>query len=94
MGVHETFTGAQRVAKRRAALRAQGLRPKQIWLPDLRDPKVRAEIRADAAALAAQAHRWQDEFADAEALSGEVLDGLPPYNWGDDPRGDPKPGAK
>ncbi|MCY4431366.1 MAG: DUF3018 family protein, partial [Rhodospirillales bacterium] len=27
-------TSAQRVAKRRAALRAQGLRPVQIWVPD------------------------------------------------------------
>ncbi|WP_308918169.1 antitoxin MazE family protein [Jannaschia sp. LMIT008] len=27
-----------RVAKRRAALRAQGLRPVQIWVPDTRAP--------------------------------------------------------
>ena len=89
MGVHEAFTGAQRVAKRRAALRASGLRPKQIWLPDMRDPKVRADIRADAAALAGQANRWQDVLDDAEALSGEVLADLPPYG-----RGDTTPAAK
>ena len=87
MGKHETFTGAQRVAKRRAALRAQGLRPKQIWLPDLRDAKVRAVIQADAAALAAQSHRWIDLLSDAGDMAAEVLDDLPPYDWRDDPRG-------
>ena len=94
MGVHVNLTGAQRVAKRRAALRAQGLRPRQIWLPDLRDPKVRARIQADAAALAAQSHRWDDILDDVEAMGAEVLDDIPPYNWGDDPRGDPRPAAK
>lgn len=88
MGVYENLTGAQRVAKRRAVLRANGLRPRQIWLPDLRDAKVRAEIRADAAALAAQSHRWDDLIDDVAAMSAEVLDDLPPYDWGDDPLGD------
>ena len=90
MGIHENMTGAQRAARYRAALRANGLRPRQIWLPDMRDPKVRAEIRADAAALAAQSHRWIDLIDDVEAMSGEVLDDLPPYDWGDDPRVDPE----
>jgi Protein of unknown function (DUF3018) len=94
MGVHESLTGAERVAKRRATLRAQGLRPRQIWLPDLRDSKVRARIQADANALAAQSHRWNDLLDDVEGMAGEVLDGLPPYDWGDDPRGKPKPAAK
>lgn len=39
---------SQRVQKRRDELRAQGLRPVQIWLPDTRDPKVR-EAFAEAA---------------------------------------------
>jgi hypothetical protein len=29
----------------RKRLRAQGLRPIQLWVPDMRDPKVRARIR-------------------------------------------------
>lgn len=33
-----------RAARRRAALRARGLRPRENWVPDLRDPKVQAEI--------------------------------------------------
>jgi hypothetical protein len=31
----------------RARLRAQGLRPVQHWVPDLRNPKVQAEIRRE-----------------------------------------------
>lgn len=45
-------TPQQRMAARRKRLRAQGLRPIQHWVPDLRDPKVRAEIRREAKLLA------------------------------------------
>lgn len=38
-------TPAQRMAARRARLRAQGLRPVQHWVPDMRDPKVLADLR-------------------------------------------------
>jgi hypothetical protein len=38
-------TPQQRKASRRERLRAQGLRPVQHWVPDLRDPKVLADIR-------------------------------------------------
>jgi Protein of unknown function (DUF3018) len=78
MGVHEKMTGAERVAKRRAALQANGLRPRQIWLPDLRDPKVRADVRADAIALAKQAHRWDDFWIDMEYLQADLWDSCPP----------------
>jgi hypothetical protein len=37
---------------RRDRLRAQGLRPIQHWVPDLRDRRVRAEIRREATLLA------------------------------------------
>jgi hypothetical protein len=40
------------MSARRARLRAQGLRPIQHWVPDLRDPRVRAAIRREAASLA------------------------------------------
>lgn len=40
------------MAARRKRLRAGGMRPVQYWVPDLRDPKVRAEIRREAALLA------------------------------------------
>jgi hypothetical protein len=45
-------TPQQRMASRRDRLRAQGLRPVQHWVPDLRNPKVLAEIRREAAAMA------------------------------------------
>ena len=55
-------TPAQRVAKRRAALRAQGLRPIQIWVPDSRAPGFAEECARQAAVVEA-ANR-----ADLEAL--------------------------
>lgn len=42
----------ERMSARRKRLRAQGLRPVQHWVPDLRDPKVRSAIRREAALLA------------------------------------------
>lgn len=44
-------SAAERMRARRERLRAQGLRPVQHWVPDLRDPKVRAAIRREAALL-------------------------------------------
>jgi len=38
-------TSHERVAKHRAALRALGLRPVQIWVPDTRDPGFADECR-------------------------------------------------
>jgi hypothetical protein len=39
------------MSARRDRQRAAGLRPVQHWVPDLRDPKVRAEIRRQGALL-------------------------------------------
>ena len=47
---------SERVQKRRAALRAAGLRPVQIWVPDTRRPGFAAQCRRQAA-LVAQADR-------------------------------------
>jgi len=44
-------TPRERMAARRKRLRAQGLRPVQVWVPDLRDPKVRADLRRQAKLL-------------------------------------------
>jgi hypothetical protein len=38
-------TARERMSARRKRLRAQGLRPVQHWVPDLRDPRVRADLR-------------------------------------------------
>ena len=45
-------TPQQRMASRRERLRAQGLRPVQHWVPDLRNPKVLARIRREAKLMA------------------------------------------
>jgi hypothetical protein len=37
-------TSAKKMRDYRRRLRAQGLRPMQIWVPDLRDSKVRKRI--------------------------------------------------
>lgn len=44
---------SQRVEKRRQALRAAGLRPVQIWVPDTRQPGFAEECRRQALAVAA-----------------------------------------
>lgn len=44
---------SQRVRKRRDALRAAGLRPVQIWVPDTRRPGFTAECRRQSALVAA-----------------------------------------
>ena len=77
MGVHENLTGAERAARYRAAKRAQGLRLKQIWVPDLRDPKVLASVRTDAASLAAQSHRWDAFWIEMEELQSDLWNSEP-----------------
>jgi hypothetical protein len=42
----------ERVNKRREALRAAGLRPVQIWVPDLRKPGFAEECRRQAVLVA------------------------------------------
>lgn len=38
-------TPTERMRARRQRLRAQGLRPVQYWVPDLRDARIRADLR-------------------------------------------------
>ena len=42
-----------KVRKHRARLRAQGLRPIQIWVPDVRSPAFKAEARRQSRLVAA-----------------------------------------
>lgn len=48
---HAPKSARERMQARRERLRAQGLRPVQHWVPDLRDARVRAAIRREAALL-------------------------------------------
>ena len=64
-----------RVARRRAALRAQGLRPKQIWVPDLRKPEVLERIRLECEAInRADARSGDMEFLEAISILNDLPD--------------------
>jgi hypothetical protein len=67
-------TTAERVRKHREALRAAGLRPVQIWVPDTRRRGFAAECRRQALSLRDDpAERevldWLDKVADREGWS-------------------------
>ena len=66
MGVHEPLTSRERTARRRAAMRSAGFRPKQFWLPDLRAPEVQDRIARACAVIAAS--NQSEDLAFAEAL--------------------------
>ena len=67
-------TSAQRVEKRRASLRAQGLRPIQIWVPDTRAPGF-AEECARQAAIADAANRADPELSEFEqAVAADIAE--------------------
>lgn len=56
----------ERVREHRQRLRAQGLRPVQIWVPDVRAPEFVAEAHRQSAAIAASEHEPDDQsFVDA-----------------------------
>lgn len=54
---------SKRVQKRRDALRAAGLRPVQIWVPDTRRPGFADECKRQAA-LVAETERHDAELSD------------------------------
>lgn len=55
-----------KVQEHRDRLRAQGLRPIQIWVPDVRAPFFRSEAHRQSLAVAASAHAAEDQmFIDA-----------------------------
>jgi DNA-binding LacI/PurR family transcriptional regulator len=61
MGSHEKVSSKERVARRRAALRAQGLRPKQFWVHDTRRPGFWDEINRQARAIASSPQEKEDQ---------------------------------
>ncbi len=55
-----------KVQAHRKRLRQQGLRPIQIWVPDMRSPAFVTEAHKQSLAVAKSAHARQDqEFIDA-----------------------------
>ncbi len=64
-----TTAAKRRVAEHRARLRAQGLRPVQIWVPDVRAPGFAAEAHRQARAVAASEHSGDDQaFVDSVSV--------------------------
>ena len=61
-----------KVRQHRERLRAQGLRPIQIWVPDVRSPSFRSEAHRQPMAVAASAHARDDQaFIDAVSDWGD-----------------------
>ena len=58
----------EKVAAHRAKLRAQGLRPIQIWVPDTRSPEFAKEARRQARAIARSPQEAED-IAFVESIS-------------------------
>jgi len=61
-----------KVQEHRERLRAQGLRPIQIWVPDVRALSFKSEAHRQSAAVAASAHAAEDQsFIDAVSDWGD-----------------------
>ncbi len=64
-------SSASRVQKHRAYLKAQGMRPVQIWVPDTRSAQFAAECRRQSALLATDPHEratldWIEQATDTD----------------------------
>jgi hypothetical protein len=60
----------QKVREHRARLRAMGLRPIQLWVPDVNAPNFRAEAHRQSLAVANSEHAQADQdFIDAVSVS-------------------------
>jgi hypothetical protein len=61
-----------KVREHRERLRGRGLRPIQIWVPDVRSPAFRSEAHRQSLAVAGSPHAAEDQaFIDAVADRGD-----------------------
>jgi hypothetical protein len=66
MAYHTPKSSRINVREHRDRLRAQGLRPVQFWVPDVRSPAFLAEARRQCLAVAASPYAADDQaFADS-----------------------------
>lgn len=64
--VPDPKSSREKVREHRERLREQGLRPLQIWVPDVRSPAFRSEARRQSLAVAAGGSELEDQaFIDA-----------------------------
>ena len=78
MGAELPLTSTERSARRRAKLRAQGLRPRTFWLPDTSTPEFKAAAARECAAMDRQ---WaaDKELRDwVGAMNAATLADIPP----------------
>jgi hypothetical protein len=69
-------TSAERTAKRRDKLRAEGLRPVTRWVPDTRSAEAREKIRLQCLAIAAVERanpKFEREMEGWLALAAEAI---------------------
>jgi hypothetical protein len=57
----KTLASRAKVQAHRDRLRAQGLRPIQIWVPDTRSPKFAAEASRQSRLVASSPHAVEDQ---------------------------------
>ena len=67
----------ERVREHRQRLREQGLRPIQIWVPDVRAPEFVAEAHRQSALIAPSEHDADDQ-AFVDAVSVDLNDDAEP----------------
>ncbi len=62
----------QKVTAHRKRLRAQGLRPIQVWVPDTRSPRFAAEASRQSRLVASSPQAAEDQaFIDAVSAEGD-----------------------
>jgi hypothetical protein len=67
-----------RVREHRERLRRQGLRPVQIWVPDVRAPEFVAEAHQQSLAVAMSENESDDQaFVDAISVAFDAVDDQP-----------------
>ena len=66
------MSGTSRVRAHRERLRAQGLRPIQIWVPDVRSPEFIEQAHLQSAAVAVGPNSLDDEAFIAAASTEET----------------------
>jgi hypothetical protein len=70
--IRKPIPSYQKVQAHRERLRAQGLRPIQIWVPDTRSPKFAAEASRQSRRVASSRDAAKDQaFIDAISIGGD-----------------------
>ena len=66
MSDHTPRSSRERVKAHRERLRSRGLRPIQIWVPDVRSPEFAAEAHRQSVMVATSPHAQEDQdFGDS-----------------------------